>query len=228
MGHRAQSVQCPSHWSPVPCRDRAGGNSRDTGSLVHCSLGVATMWGAEAGCPRQWGATSSLWARGDVALAGRALSDLCIATAGSTRIIPIATYPHSYGLTTVLQSWRGSQLPWIRHYSHPVRAQCPNKDIPALQPVMPGAKRLQPLLPTSCQLLCSMSEQHQLHSSHHRVAALTESQRLLPFLPSTPSHIPSATPWLCKEECDPAQPRDPTALPQTEPQQPLETSSIRL
>lgn len=67
-------------------------------------------------------------------------------------------------------------MPWIRHYSHPVRAQCPNRDIPAWQPVMPGAKRLQPLLPTSCQPLCSMSELHQLQSSHRRLAALTETE----------------------------------------------------
>lgn len=91
--------------------------------------------------------------------AGKALSDLCIATAGSTSIIPqwhlppqLGAHHSPAGLERILDAL--VQL-LLGQTSQPF-CECPSKDIPPLQPVMPGAKTLQPLLSTSCQPLCSM------------------------------------------------------------------------
>lgn len=195
----------PLPLEPSACRDRAGGNSRDTGSLVHCSLGVATCRVLRQAAPgrRVTLTGSGLLVRPLQAEHSRTCALPPQAAPPSPPVgapTPQLWAPHNpTGLEGILDTLAQHSCSWIRHYSHPVRAQCLNKDIPDLQPVKPGAKTLQPLVPTSCQPLCSMLELHQLQSSHHRAGALTESQRLLPFLPSTPSHIPSATPWPGKE-----------------------------
>ena len=46
------------------------------------------MWGTKGGCSGQQGDTKGLWAPEDVTLAGSALSDPSIATAGSTGTTP--------------------------------------------------------------------------------------------------------------------------------------------
>lgn len=83
-------------------------------------LGCSDMWGAGAGSD-----TNGLWASGDVALAGRALSDCALPQQAARASFPSGTYPHSYGLTTVLQAWRGSRMP---RYS----TAAPGSDITAI------------------------------------------------------------------------------------------------
>lgn len=83
-----------------------------TGTQGYCStVDGPTCCVMRGGCSRHQGDTNGLWAPEDVALAGSVLSDLCIATAGSTSTTTQWQLPQGYGLSVVLPAWREPQLP---------------------------------------------------------------------------------------------------------------------
>lgn len=88
----------------------AGGTNRDAASLLSWvnALRCVSPRGAALGSRVT---PMRLWASGDVTLAGSALSDLLITTAGSTVPLPRGSFPRGYRLPVVLLASRVPSCP---------------------------------------------------------------------------------------------------------------------